>query len=45
MLVYDSSGAGSATYAYDSSGNLTTATVSGVATTFTSDAENRLTRS
>ncbi|MHB1342624.1 MAG: RHS repeat-associated core domain-containing protein [Coriobacteriia bacterium] len=38
-------GAGSATYAYDSSGNLTTATVSGVTTTFTSDAENRLTRS
>ncbi|MHB9054485.1 MAG: hypothetical protein ACYC5F_10980, partial [Thermoleophilia bacterium] len=38
-------GAGSAAYAYDSSGNLTTATVSGATTTFTSDAENRLTRS
>ncbi|MHB1342625.1 MAG: RHS repeat-associated core domain-containing protein [Thermoleophilia bacterium] len=38
-------GAGSATYAYVSSGNLTTATVSGATTVFTSDAENRLTRS
>ncbi|MHB1342635.1 MAG: DNRLRE domain-containing protein, partial [Coriobacteriia bacterium] len=38
-------GAGSATYGFDSSGNLTTATVSGVTSVFTSDAENRLTRS